>query len=199
MGIQVTQTRLPDVLIVEPALFTDHRGFFYEVFRSTTYEDHGLPTHFTQANHAQSRKGVIRGLHFQWEPPMGKMMRVTQGAAFVVAVDIRKGSPTLGQWHGMVATPELRRQVWAPAGFARGFLALEEETEVQYLCTGTYNPACESGIRWNDPDVAVDWPLQNIEGPILSDKDEVAQTLKEWIRRPESDAFRFGAVTEAAG
>ena len=124
---------------------------------------------------------------------MGKMMRVTRGAAFVVAVDIRKGSPTLGQWHGMVTTPELRRQVWAPAGFARGFLALEECTEVLYLSTGTYNPDCDSGILWDDPQVGIDWPLPDGRPPILSEKDTVAPTLKEWLARPESDSFTFDA------
>ena len=124
-------------------------------------------------------------------------MRVTRGAAFMVAVDIRKDSPTLGQWHGLVATPDARRQVWAPAGFARGFCALEEDTEVQYLCTGTYNPACESGIRWDDPDVGIEWPLPDAGGPILSEKDTTAQTLREWIARPEAENFRLTALTRA--
>lgn len=196
MSIQITPSHIPDVLIVEPRVFADHRGTFYEVFRSTTYEEHGLPAHFTQANHARSRRGVIRGLHFQWEPAMGKMMRVTRGSAFMVAVDIRRGSPTLGQWHGMVGTPEERRQVWAPAGFARGFCALEDDTEMQYLCTGTYNPSCEAGIRWDDPDVGIEWPLPGGQPPILSEKDTLAPTLSEWLERPESRHFQVPGLAQ---
>jgi dTDP-4-dehydrorhamnose 3,5-epimerase len=196
MSIKVTKTLIPDVLIIEPRVFNDHRGMFYEVFRSTTYQEHGLPTHFTQANHARSRRGVIRGLHFQWDPLMGKMMRVTRGSAFVVSVDIRTGSPTLGHWHGMVSTPDARRQVWAPAGFARGFLALEEDTEVQYLCTGTYNPACEAGIRWDDPELDIEWPLPGGASPILSEKDAVAPTLADWLARPESRHFQVPGLAQ---
>ncbi|MDH3222070.1 MAG: dTDP-4-dehydrorhamnose 3,5-epimerase [Gemmatimonadota bacterium] len=196
MSITITETRIPDVVIIEPKLFSDHRGTFFEVFRSTTFGEYDLPTHFTQANHARSRKGVIRGLHFQWDPPMGKMMRVTRGAAFVVAVDIRPGSQTLGQWHGMLLNSGTYRQVWAPAGFARGFCALEEDTEVQYLCTGTYNPACEAGIRWDDPDVGIEWPLPDGGPPILSDKDKVAPSLKTWLASPEAAHFRVAGLAQ---
>lgn len=196
MSIVISQTSLPDVVLIEPKLFQDHRGTFFEVFRTTTYGEHGLPTHFTQANHARSRQGVIRGLHFQWDPPMGKMMRVTRGAAFVVAVDIRPGSPTVGGWHGMTLDSESRQQVWAPAGFARGFCALEEDTEVQYLCTGTYNPACEAGIRWDDPGVGIEWPLPGGMQPVLSEKDTVAPTLAEWLTRPEAEHFRVQGLAQ---
>ena len=146
----------------------------------------GLKLNFMQDNHSRSAKGVLRGLHFQWEPPMGKLMRVTVGRAFVVAVDIRKGSATLGHWLGLEIDAETHIQIWAPAGFARGFCALTDVAEVQYKCTGIYNPAAESGIRWDDPDVAIDWPISH---PILSDKDRNAQTLADWLTRPEAENF----------
>ena len=146
----------------------------------------GLKLNFMQDNHSRSAKGVLRGLHFQWEPPMGKLMRVTVGRAFVVAVDIRKGSATLGHWFGLEIDAETHIQIWAPAGFARGFCALTDVAEVQYKCTGIYNPAAESGIRWDDPDVAIDWPISH---PILSDKDRNAQTLADWLTRPEAENF----------
>jgi dTDP-4-dehydrorhamnose 3,5-epimerase len=119
---------------------------------------------------------------------MGKLMRVTRGAAYLAAVDIRKGSPTLGQWFGTEVTAESKRQVWAPAGFARGFCVLSQEAEIQYLCTGTYNAKGESGILWNDPAIGVEWPVAE---PVLSDKDRVAQTLAQWLERPESEHFAF--------
>lgn len=159
-----------------------------ESFRQDVFaREVGLKLNFLQDNHSKSVKGVLRGLHFQWEPPMGKLMRVTVGRAFVVAVDIRKGSATLGHWFGLEIDAETHIQIWAPAGFARGFCALTDVAEVQYKCTGIYNPAAESGIRWDDPDVAIDWPISH---PILSDKDRNAQTLARWLARSEADNFR---------
>ncbi len=158
-----------------------------ESFRQDVFaREVGLKLNFMQDNHSRSAKGVLRGLHFQWEPPMGKLMRVTVGRAFVVAVDIRKGSATLGHWFGLEIDAETHIQIWAPAGFARGFCALTDVAEVQYKCTGIYNPAAESGIRWDDPDVAIDWPISH---PILSDKDRNAQTLANWLTRPEAENF----------
>ena len=154
-----------------------------ETYREDQFEEMGLPTKFVQDNHSRSVKGTVRGLHFQWEPPMGKLMRVTLGTAFLVAVDIRKGSPTLGKWVGVEASAENRRQVWAPAGFARGFCVLSELAEIQYKCTGLYNDKAESGILWNDPAIGIEWPVKD---PILSDKDRKAQTLEQWL------ASRFG-------
>src|ERR1035437_6307619 len=140
-----------DVVVILPNKFSDNRGYFMETFREDQVSGLGLPAHFVQDNHSKSAKGVVRGLHFQWEPPMGKLMRVTVGKAFLVAVDIRKNSSTRGQWTGVEASPENLRQVWAPAGFARGFCSLEDGTEVQYKCTGIYNGKAESVIRWDDP------------------------------------------------
>src|SRR5215831_9994187 len=129
-----------------------------ETFREDQFKAMGLPNEFVQDNHSRSAKGVLRGLHFQWEPPMGKLMRVTVGSAFLVAVDIRKGSPTLGQWFGLEASAENRKQVWAPAGFARGICALSDIADIHYKCTGIYNSAAESGIRWDDPALGIQWP-----------------------------------------
>jgi len=160
-----------------------------ESFRQDEFaREVGLNLTFVQDNHSKSAKGVVRGLHFQWEPPMGKLMRVTVGRAFVVAVDIRKGSATLGQWFGLEIDAETHVQIWAPAGFARGFCALTDVAEVQYKCTGIYNPAAQSGIRWDDPDVAIDWPITH---PALSDKDRNAQTLAHWLARSEADNFKI--------
>src|SRR5262245_58684400 len=143
MDIKIESRPLPDVVVLVPDIFKDNRGFFTETFRADHFERLGLPTNFVQDNHSCSAKGVLRGLHFQWDPPMGKLMRVTQGAAFLVAIDIRKGSPTLGKWCGVECSSENRRTVWAPAGFARGFCALSDGTEIQYKCTGIYNGKAE--------------------------------------------------------
>lgn len=159
-----------------------------ETFREDQFRAHGLPTQFLQDNHSRSTKGVVRGLHFQWDPPMGKLMRVTFGSAFLVAVDVRKNSPTLGKWVGVEASAENRRQLWAPAGFARGFCVLSEAAEIQYKCTGIYNNKGESGICWDDPQIGVEWPVRD---PVLSEKDRNAQTLAQWLSRPESENFKF--------
>src|ERR1700678_2563204 len=136
MELKIESRQLGDICVLAPQVFQDDRGFFMEVFRVDQFKGLGLPTEFVQDNHSGSVRGVLRGLHFQWDPPMGKLMRVTRGAAFLVAVDVRKGSPTIGQWVGVEATPDNRRAVWAPAGFARGFCALADGTEIEYKCTG---------------------------------------------------------------
>src|SRR3954469_11359285 len=159
MQINIESRNLRDVVVLVPEVFQDSRGFFMETFREDQFKAHGLPTSFVQDNHSRSSKGVVRGLHFQWEPPMGKLMRVTLGTAFLVAVDIRKNSPTLGQWIGVEASAENRRLVWAPAGFARGFCVLSDVAEIQYKCTGLYNNKAESGILWNDPRIGIEWPV----------------------------------------
>jgi dTDP-4-dehydrorhamnose 3,5-epimerase len=184
----VESEHLNGLVVVVPEIFQDDRGFFSETFRADEFERLGLPSTFVQDNHSGSVRNVLRGLHFQWDPPMGKLMRVTRGSAFLVAVDIRKGSPTLGRWFGIEASAENRRQVWAPAGFARGFCVLSEFAEVQYKCTGIYNPQAESGIRWDDPDIGIEWPTKT---PILSAKDAMAQTLKQWLASPNSEFFKF--------
>ena len=186
MEIRVESRHLGEVVVLVPEIFEDSRGFFMETFREDQFDAHGLPGHFVQDNHSRSAKGVLRGLHFQWDPPMGKLMRVTQGCAFLVAVDIRRNSPSLGQWYGVEASTANRRQVWAPAGFARGFCALSEVAEIQYKCTGLYNSKGESGILWNDPRIGIEWPISE---PCLSAKDKQAQTLEQWLAKPESHNF----------
>ncbi|MBI5496277.1 MAG: dTDP-4-dehydrorhamnose 3,5-epimerase [Deltaproteobacteria bacterium] len=186
--VKIDKTPFRDVLVVRSEVFEDARGFFTEVYRQDQFAELGVPSTFVQFNHSGSVRNVTRGLHFQWEPPMGKLMRVTRGEAFLVAVDLRKGSPTLGKAFTVVANDHNRLQVFAPAGFARGFCVLSEFAELQYLCTGTYSNKAESGIRWNDPALGIDWPVKE---PILSDKDQKAQTLAEWLKRPESDHFKY--------
>jgi len=186
MKVSLESTPLEGVKLLRPELFEDERGFFVEVFREDQTAELGLPGRYVQENHSGSVQGVLRGLHFQWDPPMGKLMRVTNGAAFAVAVDIRKASPTLGQWFGTELSASNRLQIWAEPGFARGFLALSDYAEVQYLCTGTYNPQGESAIRWNDPRIGIKWP---IDQPLLSKRDAEAQSLEQWLDRPEADLF----------
>jgi dTDP-4-dehydrorhamnose 3,5-epimerase len=165
MQVKVESTSIDAVKIVIPEVFEDERGFFTEVYREDQFEQLGLPARFVQLNHSKSIKNVVRGLHFQWDPPMGKLMRVTLGVAFLVAVDLRKNSPTFLKHVG-----------------------LSNYAEIQYLTTGIYNNKAESGIRWDDPDIGIEWPVKK---PILSDKDMKAQSMKEWLKRPESDHFVY--------
>jgi dTDP-4-dehydrorhamnose 3,5-epimerase len=193
MKLTLRKTAIRDVILLEHGVFEDERGFFIEVYRQNQFREAGLPDTFVQLNHSRSAKGVVRGLHFQWDPPMGKLMRVTEGSAFLVAVDIRKDSPSVGSWVGETLTESNRLQMWAPAGFARGFCVQSDFAQIQYLCTGEYNASAESGILWNDPEVGVAWPVAN---PILSPKDERAQTLREWMARPESANFAMKGIDD---
>jgi dTDP-4-dehydrorhamnose 3,5-epimerase len=188
MPIRIESRHLGDIAVLASEVFEDERGFFMEVYRADQCKALGLPTEFVQDNHSRSKRGVVRGLHFQWDPPMGKLMRVTYGSAFLIAVDIRKGSPTLGQWFGVEVSAQDKKQVWAPAGFARGFCVTSDFAEIQYKCTGIYNPKGESGIRWNDPKIGIQWPVKE---PELSGKDRQAQTLDEWLASPASNHFQF--------
>jgi dTDP-4-dehydrorhamnose 3,5-epimerase len=187
MKFDIESRHLGDIVVLVPDVFEDDRGFFMETFREDQFRALGLPHYYPQDNHSRSTKGSLRGLHFQWEPAMGKLMRVTYGTAFLVAVDIRKQSPTLRKWFGINVSAENKRLVWAPAGFARGFCVLSDFAEVQYKCTGIYNNKCESGIRWNDPEIGIEWPIAN---PTLSERDAKARTLKQWLGLPESQYFK---------
>jgi dTDP-4-dehydrorhamnose 3,5-epimerase len=194
MAFEVESRHLQEVMVLVGKTFEDARGYFMETYREDQFREMGLPESFAQDNQSYSRKGVVRGLHFQWDPPMGKLMRVTHGAAFLVAVDLRLGSPTLGRWVGIEATAENRKQVWAPASFARGFCALTDDVEVQYKCTGTYNAKTESAIRWDDPGIGIEWPLRDV---LISEKDRDAQTLAQWLASPNARHFTYTA--QAAG
>ncbi len=188
MKLQVLSTQLGAVQVIAHEAFEDYRGYFMEVYHRDHYREIGFTTEFVQLNQSGSIKNVVRGLHFQWDPPMGKLMRVVYGEAFIVAVDIRKGSPTVGQWYGEVLSDKNRLAMWAPASFARGFATLSDFAVVQYLCSGSYNGATESGILWNDPEIGIDW---HVSEPILSPRDNGAQTLAQWLARPESDNFTY--------
>ena len=186
MAFQIESVHMDEVVVIAPEVKGDARGFFMETFRADQFKKLGLPTEFVQDNHSKSSKGVLRGLHFQWDPPMGKLMRVTSGAAFLVAVDIRKGSPTLGQWFGMEVSAENKKQIWAPYNFARGFCALTDDCEVQYKCTGIYNSQGESGIYFADPQIGIQWPV-DIAAANTSEKDRKAQSLAQWLASPLSE------------
>lgn len=189
MEFKLEQTGIRDLVIITPEIFKDERGFFTEIYRKDKFSELGLNVEFVQDNHSRSAKDVVRGLHFQWEPPMGKLMRVSQGTAFLVAVDIRIGSPTLGKWVGVEASVDNRKQVYAPAGFARGFCVISDFAEIQYKCTGVYTQTkAESGVLWNDPAIGIKWPATN---PILSKKDEMAQTLEQWLSQKEARNFTY--------
>ncbi|MCG9879252.1 MAG: dTDP-4-dehydrorhamnose 3,5-epimerase [Bacteroidia bacterium] len=188
MKIDLINEALNGLKVFEPEVYEDERGFFCEVYRKDHFTAAGITDEFVQDNHSKSARGVVRGLHFQWEPPMAKLMRVTQGEAFLVAVDIRIGSPSFGKWHGEFVSDKNRRLVYAPAGFARGFGVISETAEIQYKCTGIYNKNAEAGILWNDPAIGIEWPI--IE-PTLSAKDKVAPTLSEWLNDPRSKHFTY--------
>jgi len=189
MGFRIESRHLGDIVVIVPEVIEDERGFFMETYKADGFKALGLPHLFVQDNHSRSKRGVVRGLHFQWEPPMGKLIRTTVGSVFVVSVDIRKGSPTLGQWYGLEVSAENKRQVWAPAGFARGLCVISEFAEVQYKCTAQYNSKGESGIRFDDPEVGIQWP--KIGDYLLSEKDRRAQTLAQWLSTPNSDHLRY--------
>jgi len=165
---------LPEVVIVEPQIFRDQRGFFLETYRESTYREWGIPERFVQDNYSHSVKGVLRGLHYQLGEPQGKLVWAAQGVIFDVAVDIRKGSPTYGRWEGLLLTSENQKQLYIPPGFAHGFCVTSDFAVVMYKCTRYYAPKEERGVRWNDPKLAIEWP---IKAPIMSEKDKMLPTL----------------------
>ena len=168
-------TALPDVILVEPAVFRDDRGFFLETYHQKRYADGGIPDLFVQDNHSYSTRGTLRGLHAQLRQPQGKLVRAVQGEIFDVAVDIRPDSPTFGRWVGEILSGDNYRQLWVPPGFAHGFCVLSETAHVQYKCTDFYVRDDEIGIVWNDPGIGIDWPVAE---PLLSPKDRDAPTLE---------------------
>jgi dTDP-4-dehydrorhamnose 3,5-epimerase len=178
--MNIVPTRLPEVLIIEPRVFRDERGFFLETYHAERYRDAGLGMMFVQDNHSKSVRGTLRGLHWQAERPQGKLVRVLAGEIFDVAVDIRPDSQTFGQWVGVTLSSENFRQVWIPPGFAHGFCVTSEIAEVEYKCTDFYDPPSERGLIWNDPEVGIEWPIAT---PILSARDQRhpgLAALREW-------------------
>jgi len=174
--MQVVQTAIPEVLILEPQVYGDERGFFFESFNQQKFEAlTGVKADFVQDNHSKSAVNVLRGLHYQIQQPQGKLVRVVAGEVFDVAVDMRRCSPNLGRWAGVELSAENRKQLWVPAGFAHGFVVLSDHADFLYKTTEYYAPEHERALAWNDPDVAIDWPLAMIDGdPILSGKDAAA-------------------------
>lgn len=187
MDIHVTKTKLDGVVVIDTDFFRDERGFFIEAYHKQRYAEHGLDYEFVQDNHSRSAKGVLRGFHYQdMTAPMGKLVRCTVGAVLDVAVDLRVGSPTFGQWVGVELSADNMRQVMVPDGFGHAFVTLSDFAEVHYKCTGYYTPPSEGTVAWNDPDVGVDWPIKE---PILSGRDQNGMSLKQYLEHP---AFRYG-------
>ncbi|NVH48263.1 dTDP-4-dehydrorhamnose 3,5-epimerase [Photobacterium damselae] len=179
--MNIIETDIPDVKIIEPTVFGDERGFFMETWNQKKFEElvTGKPTRFVQDNHSKSKKGILRGLHYQTENTQGKLVRVVFGEVFDVAVDIRKNSPTFGKWVGVYLSAENKRQLWIPEGFAHGFYVTSDEAEFVYKCTDYYNPKAEISIKWNDIDINIDWPC--LFEPSMSKKDSSAISLKDTL------------------
>jgi dTDP-4-dehydrorhamnose 3,5-epimerase len=176
--MNVIATKIPEVFIIEPKVFGDERGFFFESFNQKVFaEKTGVKDTFVQDNHSRSVKGVLRGLHYQIQQAQGKLVRVVVGEVFDVAVDIRKNSPTFGEWVGCILSEKNKRQFWVPPGFAHGFLVTSDTADFLYKTTDYYAPQYERSILWNDPDIGIDWPLDGIT-PVLSKKDEAANPFK---------------------
>ena len=169
--MQYEKLAIPDVVLLTPQVFGDERGFFMETFRQSEFEQHCGNYQFVQDNHSKSAHGILRGLHYQYEKPQGKLVRVTRGEVFDVAVDLRQSSPTFGQWVGATLSAENKQLLWVPPGFAHAFYVTSEEAEFQYKCTDYYNPGDEYCIRWDDPTLAIDWPLVGGKPPRVSEKD----------------------------
>ncbi len=177
--MKVTKTKIAGVLMIEPKVFGDSRGFFLETFHADRYAEYGIESNFVQDNYSRSTKGVLRGLHFQKNYPQGKLVSVTSGIVFDVAVDIRQESSTFGQWVGITLSADDHKQFYIPPGLAHGFCVLSDTADFQYKCTDYYHPEDEASIRWNDPDIGIEW---NISEPILSEKDAKAPFLKDYAK-----------------
>lgn len=176
--MKITKTAIPEVLVFEPTVHGDSRGYFMETFRLNDFVDAGDSLNFVQDNQSKSSRGTLRGLHYQLNFPQGKLVRVLSGEVFDVAVDIRKNSPTFGQWVGELLSADNHKQLWVPPGFAHGFYVTSESAELSYKCTEYYHPEDDHSLLWNDSSIAIDWPLVS-DSPLLSDKDKNAKTLQE--------------------
>jgi dTDP-4-dehydrorhamnose 3,5-epimerase len=173
------KTKLDGAYIIEPKVFGDERGYFMEIYNKEQFSEAGLNMIFVQDNESKSSKGVLRGLHFQKKHSQGKLVRVTRGEVFDVAVDLRSGSPTYRQWEGVILSGENKKQFYIPKGFAHGFLVLSDEAVFNYKCTDFYAPEYDGGVMWDDPDINIIWPLERIENVILSEKDKIHPNLKD--------------------
>ncbi|WP_394174023.1 dTDP-4-dehydrorhamnose 3,5-epimerase [Thalassotalea litorea] len=181
--MKVISTKISDLKVIEPEIYGDDRGFFLETFQSNRYREKvGIEQEFVQDNYSRSRKGVLRGLHFQVKKPQGKLVRVVRGEVFDVAVDIRKDSATFGQWHGEILSEENKRQFWIPPGFAHGFVVLSDVADFEYKCTSFYDPNDEGGLLWNDKDLDIQWPVEQLGSVQLSEKDKCALPLQDLPR-----------------
>lgn len=178
--MKIVRTPLPDLLVIEPKVFGDERGFFMESWNARTFAASGLDVAFVQDNHSRSARGVLRGLHYQKPNAQGKLVRVVAGAVFDVAVDLRRASSTFGKWFGLTLSAQNKKMLWVPAGFAHGFLSLEDETDFIYKCTSVYSPADEHCLRWDDPAIGVEWPRAGIR-PALSAKDQAGVALADAV------------------
>ena len=172
--MHIEPTELPEVLLIQPDVFGDKRGYFFESFQQERYAEAGINIPFVQDNESRSHKGVLRGLHYQKNHPQGKLVRVIIGEVYDVAVDIRRGSPNFGRWSGIILSSEQKNQLWIPPGFAHGFLVLSDDAIFAYKTTDYYNRDDERGILWNDPSIGIDWPLNRVDEPLLSEKDKNA-------------------------
>ena len=179
--MKVIETRIPDVKIIEPRVFGDERGFFLETFRHDFFSRECAERTFLQDNHSKSAQGILRGLHYQTQSAQGKLVRVTAGEVFDVAVDLRRSSPTFGQWVGVLLNDDNMRQLWVPEGFAHGFYVTSDSAEFVYKCTDYYAPEHEHSLRWDDPEIGIEWPLVNGEQPQLSAKDAEGKLLKDAV------------------
>lgn len=177
--MKIVSTDITEVKIIEPAVYGDDRGFFMESWNKKVFADNDLPTEFVQDNHSRSAQGILRGLHYQTENTQGKLVRVTSGAVFDVAVDMRKASPTFGKWVGVELTAANHRMLWVPEQFAHGFYVLSESADFMYKCTDFYTPAYEQSLAWDDSELAIDWPLVDDIAPILSEKDASGWSLDD--------------------
>ncbi|MGB3916167.1 dTDP-4-dehydrorhamnose 3,5-epimerase [Thiothrix litoralis] len=177
--MKIIPTHIPDVLILEPQVFGDARGFFMETWNAKTFADAGLNLNFVQDNHSRSRQGTLRGMHYQIKHPQGKLVRVTSGKVFDVAVDLRQSSPTFGQWAGAELSDEDHRMLWVPPGFAHGFYVMSESADFLYKCTDLYAPEYDRSLHWNDPSIGIEWPLVNGAAPTISAKDEAGKNWQE--------------------
>ena len=175
--MEVVKTPIEGVLLIKPQVFGDERGYFVETWQKERYEAAGINLPFVQDNHSKSTKGILRGLHFQKQHPQGKLVMVSLGEVFDVAVDIRKGSPTFGKWFGAILNQENQNQLWIPPGMAHGFVVLSDVAHFHYKCTDFYHPGDEGSTRWNDPTIGIDWPYK--EEPVLSAKDQIAPFFKD--------------------